>query len=148
MLLVLANDIQKTSHWLEREGLYPTIVAVTVGVFVLAYLARAVENYIRHLHRKPYLPYSNLRFILTVAGCALVADGFLVGFVFQERLPLHVATVTTSAGLLCLITSVVLSIVPYVRQIRRVRSGRAGPDDAPGDPRRADSGDDGAGRGG
>jgi len=125
MLFVLANDIQKTSHWLERAGLYPTIVAVSVGVFVLAYLGRAVENYIRHLHRKPYLPYSNPRFILTVAGCALVADGFLVGFVFQERLPLHAATVTTSAGLLCLIASLIMSIVPYVRQIRRVGNARA-----------------------
>ena len=143
MLLVLANDIQKTSHFLERAGLYPTIVAVTVAVFVLAYLGRAVENYIRHLHRKPYLPYSNPRFILTAAGCALVADGFLVGFVFQERLPLHAATVATSAGLLCLIVSLILSVVPYVRQIRRVRSGRAKAADAARDARRDDSGDGG-----
>jgi len=142
MLLVLANDIQKTSHFLERAGLYPTIVAVTVAVFVLAYLGRAVENYIRHLHRKPYLPYSNPRFILTVAGCALVADGFLVGFVFQERLPLHAATVTTSAGLLCLIAGLVLSIVPYVRQVRRLRAGRNGASEPSRDAPPADSGDD------
>ena len=124
MLLVLANDIAKSSHFLERAGLYPTIAAVSVGVFILAYLGRAVENYIRHLHRKPYLPYSNPRFILTVGGCALGADGFLVGFVFQERLPLHAATVTTSAGLLCLIASLIMSVVPYVRQIRRVGTAR------------------------
>lgn len=105
---------------LEDVGLYPTIVLAAVAVFLLAYLARAVENYIRHLHKKPYLPYSNPRFLLTVVGCALVLDGFLVANVFQQRLPLHVAAVTTSAGLLCLITSGVLSIVPHIRQMRRV----------------------------
>jgi hypothetical protein len=117
--ILAGEDLEKALQLLERVGLYPTIVLATVAVFVLAYLARAVENYIRHLHKKPYLPYGNVRFVLTVAGCAMVIDGFLIGGVFEGRLKLYVATVTTSAGLLCLIVSGLLSIVPHIRQIRR-----------------------------
>lgn len=142
MLMLAARDIEKTSRFLERVGLYPTIAAVGVAVFVLAYLIRAVENYVRHLHHKPYLPYSNPRFILSTIGGILVADGFVIGFFFEGRLQLHVATVTISAGLLCFIVSVAMSVVPLVRSVRRVRSaarrtgtpGDAAPrdDDGPG----------------
>ena len=129
MFILAQQDLEKTGQFLEEVGLYPTVVLAAVAVFLLAYLARAVENYVRHLHKKSYLPYTSPRFLLTVAGCALVLDGFLVANVFQQRLPLHVAAVTTSAGLLCLITSSILSIVPHIRQMRRL--GRRPPGSLP-----------------
>ena len=119
MLMLAARDLEKTSHFLEEVGLYPTIAMVTVGVFVLAYVIRGAENYVRHLHGKSYLAFANPRFILTVIGCALVADGFVVWSVFVDRLPAHVAPVTTSSGLLCLIASLAWSISVHVRRIRR-----------------------------
>ncbi len=107
----LANDLEP----IEAFGLYPTLAVVSAGVFALAQLARAVENYIRHLHKKPYLPPASPRFLISTAGYVLVADGFVIGGVFSHRLPLLVATLTISAGLLCLIASIVLSVVPYLR---------------------------------
>ena len=97
------------------------LVIVSVGVFVLSYIARAVENYIRHLHNKPYLHYGSPRFIIATIGYILVADGFLIGTAFEVRLELHVATVTTLAGLLCLIVAAAMSLVPHIRQVRRIR---------------------------
>ncbi len=111
---------------IEQLGLYPTIALATVGVFVLAYLIRGVENYIRHLHGKTYLPFAAPRFLLTIVGCALVLNGFLISSIFQQRLPLHAAAVTTSCGLLCLIASGVWSIVPHIRQMRRLGRGPSG----------------------
>jgi hypothetical protein len=126
MAILAGETLEEFSKFVENVGLYPTIAAASIAVFILAYLIRAVENYVRHLHRKSYLPYSSPRFILTAVGCALVVDGFLVNLPFQERLSLHVGTVTTSAGLLCLITSDILSIVPHIRQMRRVGRRPAG----------------------
>jgi hypothetical protein len=120
VLILAARDLERTSHFLEEVGLYPTIALVTVGVFVLAYVIRGAENYVRHLHGKSYLAFASPRFILTVIGCALVANGFIVWSVFVDRLPAHAAPVTTSAGLLCLIASLAWSIALHVRRIRRI----------------------------
>ena len=123
---MLANDIAEASRYLDRVGPYPTLAVVSLAVLLLAYLSRAAENYVRHLHKKPYLPYSNPRFILTVIGGVLIADGFLIGFFFEGRLELHVATLTLSGGLLCLILSGVLSVIVRVRDVRRTRAASGG----------------------
>jgi len=120
-LPLLASELEKLREFLLDTGLYPVLVIVSLGVFVLSYIARAVENYIRHLHKKPYLHYGSPRFILATIGYILVADGFLIGAAFETRLPLHTASVTISAGLLCLIVAAAMSLVPHVRQVRRLR---------------------------
>lgn len=134
-MVLLASDITEWAHALEHVPVLPAVAALSVAVFVLAYLIRAVENYVRHLHRKGYLPYSNPRFILTTLGCILVADAALAGIFFEGRLPLGTATVAASAGLLCFIVSVAMSLVPYVREVRRLQH-----DSQPGDG--ADGGGD------
>ena len=118
--MLAARDLEKTSDFLEQVGVYPTLALVTVGVFVVAYVIRGAENYVRHLHGKSYLAFANPRFVLTVIGCALVADGFVVWSVFVDRLEVHVAPVTTSAGLLCLIASLAWSIALHVRRLRHL----------------------------
>ncbi len=118
---LLASELEKLREFLLDTGLYPVLVIVSLGVFVLSYIARAVENYIRHLHKKPYLHYGSPRFILATIGYILVADGFLIGAAFETRLPLGTASVTISAGLLCLIVAVAMSLVPHIRQVRRLR---------------------------
>ncbi|MBN2584473.1 MAG: hypothetical protein JXL80_15535 [Planctomycetes bacterium] len=118
---ILASELERFQEFLLDAGLYPTLAATSVAVFALSYMARTVENYIRHLHKKPYLHYGSPRFILATIGYILIADGFVIGTAFEARLDLHVATVTTSCGLLCLIVAAVLSLVPHVRQIREIR---------------------------
>ena len=118
---LLASELEKLREFLLDTGLYPVLAIVSVGVFVLSYIARAIENYIRHLHKKPYLHYGSPRFIIATIGYILVAAGLLIGTAFEVRLELHVASVTLLAGLLCLIVAAVMSLVPHVRQVRRVR---------------------------
>jgi hypothetical protein len=140
MWLTLANDLEKSDRFLEQVGLYPTLAMVSLGVFVLSYLVRAVENYVRHLHGKPYLHYGQPRFVLTTVGCILVVDGFVIGWVFQERLQLHVPWVTVSAGLLCLITSGALSVWAHLRRPIQPRRAAA-PPAARGDEATGEDGD-------
>lgn len=143
-MFILASELERTSDLAEKAGLYPTLAAVSVGVFVLAFLIRAVENYIRHLHKKPYLPYANPRFIVSTIGFILVTDGFVIGGIFSQRLPLGTATMTISAGLVCLIASLVMWVIPAVRELRHLREHRE-----PGDATREDStGGGGVGSGG
>ena len=120
-MLPLAGELGELREFLLKTGLYPCLAVVSVGVFVLSYIARAIENYIRHLHKKEYLHYSSPRFILATIGYILVADGFLIGAAFETRLPLGTASVTVSAGLLCLIVAAAMSLVPHIRQVRRIR---------------------------
>jgi hypothetical protein len=122
---ILASDLTKAMDVLARAGPLATLAVAGAGIVVLAYLARAVENYIRHLHHKSYLPFASPRFLIAVAGYCLVADGFLIGGVFDLPFPLPVATITVSAGLILLITSAVLSIVPLIRQIREIRETKS-----------------------
>jgi hypothetical protein len=116
IVIVAQSELEKANRLLESAGLYPTLVLAGLAVVVLALVLRLLENAVRHLHGKPYLPLASPRFILTVAGCALVVDGFLLAVVFESRLPLYVATVTTSAGLLCLIASAALSVAASMRR--------------------------------
>ena len=120
-MLLLASELEKLQEFLLQKGLYPTLAVTSLAVFVLSYLARAVENYIRHLHKKPYLHYGSPRFIIATIGYILVVDGFVIGTAFEGRLSLLVASVTTSCGLLCLIVAAAMSLVPHVRQVRRLR---------------------------
>jgi hypothetical protein len=121
---ILASEITKLQDVLLRAGPLATLALASAGIVVLAYAARAVENYIRHLHHKSYLHFASPRFLLAVAGYALVADGFLIGAVFDLPFPLPVATITVSVGLILLITSAVLSILPLIRQVREIRETR------------------------
>ena len=122
-MFILANELEKGGQFLESTGLYATLAAASAAVFVLAYLGRAVENYVRHLHGKPYLPYSQPRFVISTIGFILVADGFIMGVVFAQRVPLWLTSLTVSAGLLCLIVSAAMSIVQHMRQSARDRQG-------------------------
>ena len=119
-MLLLGNDIEKMVQTMERAGPYATVAVVGAAVLLVVYLSRAIENYVRHLHKKPYLPYSTPRFIISTLGFMLVAAAFVVLGVFESRLPLHTGTVTLVAGILLLILSTVLSLRPYWRQARQV----------------------------
>jgi len=125
-VFLLANDVAKARGFFESAGLYSTLAATSAGVFLLVYLARAVENYVRHLHHKPYLPYSQPRFVVATAGYILIADGLVAGGAFPGWLPLWTATAAISAGLVCLIASVVMSIVANIGE-------GSGPSDQPRD---------------
>lgn len=118
---VFAAETQGLSRMALNAGPYVTLAIVSVAVFLLCYLVRAVENYIRHLHRKTYLHYANPRFILSTAGFMLVADGFVIGGLFAERLPLRTAMLTVTAGLVCLLLSTIWSVRPYVREAGGLR---------------------------
>jgi hypothetical protein len=126
---ILGNDILKVEQLMTRAGLFVTLTAVSLGVFAVVYLARAVENYIRHLHKKSYLPFGSARFMIMTLGFILVADGAFIGFFFSERLPLEASWVTISAGLVLLIASAVMSLLPTMRQVRQIHEG--GPRDEP-----------------
>jgi hypothetical protein len=117
---ILASDLTRVIDLLNRAGPLPTLALASAAIVVLAYLARAVENYIRHLHHKSYLHFASPRFLVAVAGYCLVADGFLIGGVFE--FPLPVATIAVSAGLILLITSAVLSVLPLIRQVREIKN--------------------------
>ncbi|NLX58207.1 MAG: hypothetical protein GXY74_03855 [Phycisphaerae bacterium] len=118
---ILASELEQLQEFLIRAGLYPTLAVVSLAVFALSYMARAVENYVRHLHKKPYLHYGSPRFIIATVGYILIVDGFVIGTAFEDRLDLHVASATLAVGLLCVIVAAVLSLVPHVRQIREIR---------------------------
>jgi hypothetical protein len=120
-MLILASDLTKAIDVLNRAGPLATLAAASAGIIVLAHLARAVENYIRHLHHKSYLPFASPRFLIAVAGYVLVADGFLIGGVFDRIFPLQASWITVSAGLILLITSAVLSVLPLIRQVREIK---------------------------
>lgn len=120
MVLMVAQSHRLTDMALEA-GPYATLAAVSVAVFLLCYLVRAVENYVRHLHKKSYLHYSNPRFILSTIGFMLVADGFVIGGLFAQRLPLRTAMLTVTAGIICLIIGAMLSLRPYVREVSGLR---------------------------
>ncbi len=119
---ILASDLTRGLDLLNRAGPLPTLALASAAIVVLAYLARAIENYIRHLHHKSYLHFASPRFLIALAGYVLVADGFLIGGVFDQAFPLPAATITVSAGLILLITSVVLSVLPLIRQVREIKN--------------------------
>lgn len=118
---ILASDLTRGYDLLTRAGPLPTLALASAAIVVLAYLARGVENYIRHLHHKSYLHFASPRFLVALAGYCLVADGFLIGGVFDRYFPLPAATITVSAGLILLIVSAVLSVLPLIRQVREIR---------------------------
>ncbi len=105
----------------KDAGPYATLAVVSGLVFLLCYLVRAVENYVRHLHRKSYLHYSTPRFVLSTIGFVLIADGFVIAGFFTQRLPLPTAVLTVTAGIICLIISLLLSMRPYAREVKGLR---------------------------
>lgn len=125
-MLILANDVEKLEEMLLEAGPYATLAVASAAVLFLAHLSRAVENYVRYLHKKPYLPFTSPRFLVMTAGFIAVADGALVALVFESRLPLETGWVAITAGIVLLLASAAMSVVPYIREVRKIRDGDNG----------------------